>query len=116
MLQEYQCCNCKSKFSDKAYNYLYFSNGGSVKCENCGVDLVPVYDFYLMKRLSGIMIWIAVVGILIVTMCAIVIQFDPFGKWVALIVTVLFSIVGIWHQFLEVGTAARVLVTRRKAE
>lgn len=114
MMQEYLCSACHHKFSDESYNYLYFAGGGLVKCDNCEAKLVPAYNFYLMRSLVRLMIMIAVTGLLFFSGSVVLFGFDSVGKWVLLATSILFSMVGIWHRFLEVGTGARLIATREK--
>lgn len=66
---KYLCCNCKREFDGEEFSYVNFAEGSSVKCSHCGMELVPTYNFILMKRSIDVCFWSAIIGFVALIFC-----------------------------------------------
>jgi DNA-directed RNA polymerase subunit RPC12/RpoP len=66
-MYKYLCFNCLKEFEGESLNYASFAKGESLKCTHCGIDVVPAYNFVLMKKTLDYCFWSSTIGVLSLT-------------------------------------------------
>jgi len=108
-MAKYLCGNCKTEFDGEDLNYVNFVEGSSVKCSHCCMEVVPTYNFILMKRSLDVCFWSAIIGLVALTFSYYFFDLS-FNSYLILFLTPA-AFAAVFNSILELQLAQRPIQT-----